>query len=95
MKGSQHNDPIVAADGKTGKNGAGGVNGGISNGNPIVFRVAVKPTSSISATQESFNFASGKVEKFSISGRHDTCIALRCPVIVEAAAAIALYNLMD
>lgn len=92
MKGSEHNDPIMGPTGKTGKNGAGGINGGISNGNPIVFRVAVKPTSSISKTQRSFNFTSGQIEEFNIKGRHDACIALRVPVIAEAVAAIVLAN---
>ena len=91
-KGSQHNDCYIDKDGKTATNGAGGINGGISNGNPIVFRIAVKPTSSISKKQVSFNFISEQMEEFSIKGRHDACIALRCPVIVEAIAAIAFAN---
>ena len=90
--GSQHNDCYIDSDGKTATNGAGGINGGISNGNPVVFRIAVKPTSSISKEQRSFNFITGEMENFSIKGRHDACIALRCPVIVEAIAAIALAN---
>lgn len=92
MWGSQHNDCYIDSDGKTATNGAGGINGGISNGNPVVFRIAVKPTSSISKEQRSFNFITGEMENFSIKGRHDACIALRCPVIVEAIAAIALAN---
>ena len=92
MWGSQHNDCYIDSDGKTVTNGAGGINGGISNGNPVVFRIAVKPTSSISKEQRSFNFITGEMENFSIKGRHDACIALRCPVIVEAIAAIALAN---
>lgn len=92
MWGSQHNDCYIDSDGKTATNGAGGINGGISNGNPILFRIAVKPTSSISKEQRSFNFITGEMENFSIKGRHDACIALRCPVIVEAIAAIALAN---
>jgi chorismate synthase len=55
-----------------------------------VFRIAVKPTSSISKTQNTLNFTTGELEEFSVKGRHDACIALRCPVIVEAIAAIAL-----
>ena len=92
MWGSEHNDCYIDSDGKTATNGAGGINGGISNGNPIIFRIAVKPTSSISKEQRSFNFITGEMENFSIKGRHDACIALRCPVIVEAIAAIALAN---
>lgn len=92
MRGSEHNDPIVAADGTTRSNHAGGINGGISNGNPIVFRVAVKPTSSISKPQETFDFATGRVEPLVVRGRHDACIALRMPVIVESMAAIVLCD---
>lgn len=90
MKGSEHNDCFIDTEGHTATNGAGGINGGISNGNPIVFRVAVKPTSSISKIQRTTNFITGEIEDFSVKGRHDACIALRCPVIVEAVAAIAL-----
>lgn len=90
MKGSEHNDCFIDTEGHTATNGAGGINGGISNGNPIVFRVAVKPTSSISKVQHTANFITGEIEEFSVKGRHDACIALRCPVIVEAIAAIAL-----
>ncbi len=95
MKGSQHNDCFINGEGKTATNGAGGINGGITNGNPVIFRIAVKPTASISKEQTSFNFAEGKMETFSVKGRHDACIALRCPVIVEAVAAIALANLSN
>ena len=90
MKGSEHNDCFTDIDGHTATNGAGGINGGISNGNPIVFRIAVKPTSSISKVQHTANFITGEIEEFSVKGRHDACIALRCPVIVEAIAAMAL-----
>lgn len=92
MRGSEHNDPIVAPDGTTSRNGAGGINGGISNGNPLVVRVAVKPTSSIALTQHTLNVATGTVEPLSIGGRHDSCIALRAAVVVEAAVAIALAD---
>ena len=95
MRGSEHNDPIVDAAGHTARNGAGGVNGGMTNGNEIRFRVAVKPASSIAREQESFNFRSSRMERFSVGGRHDACIALRCPVIVEAVAAIALAELRE
>lgn len=91
-RGSEHNDPIISPDGTTATNGAGGINGGISNGNPIVVRVAVKPTSSIRREQHTLNTLSGSVEPLSIGGRHDLCIALRAAVVVEAAVAIALAD---
>lgn len=92
MLGSQHNDSIINANGTTATNGAGGINGGITNGNPIIFRVAIKPTASIAKTQKSYNFSNNAIEEFSIKGRHDACIALRCNVIIEAIAAIALAD---
>lgn len=93
MSGSEHNDPIINSDGETSRNGAGGINGGLTNGNPITLRVAVKPTSSIAREQQTLNTATGKVEPLTIGGRHDVCIALRAAVVVEAAVAIAIANL--
>ena len=93
MRGSEHNDTFLSGDGATGTNNAGGINGGISNGNDITFRIAVKPTASIGRAQQSYNFANRRIEAIRIAGRHDTCIALRMPVIAEAAAAIALADL--
>jgi len=93
MKGSQHNDPILDAEGKTATQHAGGINGGISNGNEILFRVAIKPTSSIGLPQQTYNFRTGKVETLAVEGRHDACIALRIPPVIEAATAIALADL--
>lgn len=93
MTGSEHNDPIVNVDGRTKSNNAGGINGGITNGNELVFRIAVKPTSSIGLEQQTFNKSTGKVEALKIKGRHDACIALRVPVVLEAATAIALADL--
>lgn len=94
MKGSVHNDPLINEEGKTATNNAGGINGGITNGNEIVFRAAVKPTSSTGVEQTTFNFETGTMETLKVKGRHDTCIALRMPVIIEAAAAIAIADLM-
>ena len=94
MKGSEHNDCYIDKEGHTATNGAGGINGGITNGNPVVFRIAVKPTSSISKKQTSFNFITEQMEEFSVKGRHDACIVLRCPVVVEAIAAIAFADNM-
>ena len=91
MRGSAHNDPI-GPDARPTKNGAGGVNGGLTNGAPVVFRVAFKPTSSISRAQQTFNFETGEMDTLEIKGRHDVCYALRCPVIVEAMTAIVLAD---
>lgn len=94
MFGSEHNDPIMDTTGKTKTNHAGGIVGGITNGNPLVFRVAVKPTSSTPKEQQTLNIQSGQVESFSVKGRHDLCIAMRVPVVLEAATAIVLADLM-
>jgi len=94
MTGSEHNDNIISTDGSTETNHAGGINGGISNGNEICFRVAVKPTSSTHQTQRTINMQTGQLEDLAIEGRHDTCIALRVPVVVEAAAAIVIADLL-
>ncbi len=94
MFGSQHNDAIENREGKTRTNHAGGIVGGISNGNELVFRLAVKPTSSTPKEQNSLNWETGKTENFSIKGRHDLCVALRAPVIVEAVTALVLADFM-
>ncbi|MCQ2147638.1 MAG: chorismate synthase [Bacteroidales bacterium] len=101
MKGSEHNDPFIADEVGEGeyfihpsKNGAGGINGGITNGNPIVFRVAFKPTSTIHKAQTTYNFAKNEMDSLAAPGRHDACFALRTPVIVESMAALALADLV-
>lgn len=94
MRGSEHNDRIIDINGKTATNHAGGINGGITNGNDIIFRVAVKPTSSIAKSQRTLNIRTGEMTDLSISGRHDACIALRVPVIIEAASAAVMADLM-
>ena len=93
MRGSEHNDMIVDSEGHTQTNNAGGIVGGITNGNEIVVRVAIKPTPSISKPQPSYNFEHDAVEPLIIKGRHDACITLRAAVVVEAAMAIALADL--
>ena len=94
MFGSQHNDAISDSTGVTATNHAGGVVGGISNSNELVFRVVVKPTSSTPMEQESLNWETGQVEKFSVKGRHDLCIALRVAPVLEAVTAMVLADLM-
>lgn len=94
MTGSKYNDEILSATGETRTNNSGGINGGITNGNDIVFRVAVKPTSSIARPQPTIDLETGEGRELRVGGRHDTCIALRMPVIVEAATAIVLADLM-
>ena len=95
LRGSECNDPIIAQDGTTSTNNAGGIVGGITNGNEIVVRVAIKPTPSISRPQQTLNTETGKVEELRIMGRHDACITLRAAVVVEAAMAIALAELFN
>lgn len=94
MFGSEHNDAIENIEGKTRTNHAGGVVGGLTNGNELVFRIAIKPTSSTPREQETLNWETNKVETVSVKGRHDLCIALRVPVILEAMTALVLADLM-
>ncbi|MBS1947793.1 MAG: chorismate synthase [Bacteroidetes bacterium] len=94
MFGSEHNDAIVDMQGKTKTNHAGGAVGGITNGNELVFRIAIKPTSSTPKEQQTLNWETGEVEAFSVKGRHDLCIALRVPVVLEAVTAFVLADLM-
>lgn len=94
MRGSECNDVLLNREGKTKTNHSGGINGGITNGNELVFRAAVKPTSSIPRPQKTINMRTGKREALEVQGRHDACIAVRVPVILEAAAAVSLADLM-
>jgi chorismate synthase len=93
MFGSQHNDAIEDNTGKTRTNHAGGVVGGITNNNELVFRIAVKPTSSTPKEQVTLNWETGEQETFSVKGRHDLCIALRVPVVLEAVTAVVMTDL--
>jgi chorismate synthase len=94
MKGSIHNDAIIDGEGTTQTNHAGGINGGISNGNELYFRVAVKPASSTPQEQQTWNNATQSVAPLTVKGRHDLCIALRVPVVVEAVTAMVLGDLV-
>lgn len=94
MFGSDHNDAIEDMTGKTRTNHAGGIVGGITNGNELVFRIAVKPTSSTPKDQQTLNWETGAIESFSVKGRHDLCIALRVPVVLEAVTAMVLADLL-
>ena len=94
MFGSMHNDAIEDKTGKTFTNHAGGIVGGLTNSNELVFRIAVKPTSSTPLEQQTLNLKTGSVENFSVKGRHDLCIALRVPVVLEAVTAFVLADLL-
>lgn len=94
MFGTEHNDPILDASGTTATNHAGGIVGGITNGNELIFRVVVKPTSSTPKEQQTWNWDTNQLASFSVKGRHDLCIALRVPVVLEAVTAIVLADFM-
>jgi chorismate synthase len=94
MMGSEHNDAILDDEGTTATNNAGGIVGGLTNGNALTFRVVVKPASSTPKQQQTFNKDSGTVENFSVKGRHDLCIALRVPVVLEAVTSFVLADLL-
>lgn len=93
-RGSENNDPYRMVDGKVKPvtNHAGGILGGLSTGEPITFRVAIKPTSSIAIEQDSVNLQTGENARLQVHGRHDPCIVLRAVPCVEAAAALAVYD---
>ncbi len=96
LTGSQCNDPYTCVDGavSTLSNNAGGILGGISNGMPVIFRCAIKPTPSIGASQETVNLKTGENTAIQVTGRHDPCIVPRAVPVVEAAAAIAIYDMI-
>jgi chorismate synthase len=94
MFGLQHNDAIENMKGQTRTNHAGGIVGGISNGNELVFRIAIKPTSSTPKEQNTLNWETGELENFSVKGRHDLCIALRVPPVLEGVTAMVLADLL-
>ncbi len=94
MFGSDHNDALMSESGTTATNHAGGIVGGITNGNDLVFRIVVKPTSSTPKEQQTLNVETGNVEPFSVKGRHDLCIALRVPVVLEAVTAMVIADLL-
>ena len=93
LRGSERNDCFVDGEGHTATNNEGGINGGITNGNDLVVRAAIKPTASISKEQMTYNKELCKVAPIRIKGRHDACIALRAAVVVESVVAIALAEL--
>ncbi len=92
-KGSDFNDPIIDSTGKTASNNASGIVGGLTNGNPIIFTIGIKPTASISLAQSTFNFATNQLDTLEIQGRHDACFALRVPPIVEALSYFVIADL--
>ena len=91
MKGSEHNDAFITGDFRTSTNNSGGIQGGISNGMPVFFRVAFKPVSSVKMSQETLD-KSGHPVKFTAGGRHDVCVLPRAVPIVEAMAALVIAD---
>lgn len=96
MRGSEANDPFVmdGDDVRTLTNHAGGINGGITNGMPLVFRVAMRPTPSIGKAQQTVSLSNGTNEILNIEGRHDPCIVKRALPVIEAAATLAVCEIM-
>ncbi len=94
MKGSENNDAYTVADGEicTLTNHCGGILGGITNGMPLVFRCAVKPTPSIARPQQSVKLSTKEITTLQVQGRHDPCIVPRAVPVIEAAAAIAIFD---
>lgn len=96
LRGSVNNDPFTAKDGRiiTESNHAGGILGGITTGMPVVLRVAVKPTPSISRPQRTVALPAGQSAELVVKGRHDPCIAHRAVPVVEAVTATVLLDLL-
>ena len=96
LTGSMNNDPFVVEDGeiRTTTNNCGGILGGITNGMPLIFRVAVKPTPSIAMEQQSVSLSRMENTPLTVKGRHDPCIVPRAVPVVEAAAAIAIFDMI-
>ena len=96
LRGSQNNDDYVISDGQihTVTNNSGGILSGITTGMPLIFRAALKPTPSISRPQQSVSLSSGKMQELVVKGRHDPCIVPRAVPVIEAAAAIAIFDMI-
>ncbi len=92
MFGSDHNDAFIDSQGRTKTNNSGGISGGLTNGNQLIYRIAVKPTSSTPQKQDSLNMKNDKIESFIVKGRHDLCIALRIPPVLESITAMVIAD---
>ena len=97
MLGSAHNDPFASQNGKivTTTNHSGGIQGGITNGMPILFRIAIKPTPSIYKEQQTVSLRTGENAVLQIHGRHDPCIAVRAVPVTEAVAALCILDILS
>ena len=96
MRGSENNDAFRVVDGSivTETNHAGGINGGITNGMPVVFRMAMKPTPSIGKTQKTVSLSRMENAELSVAGRHDPCVALRAVPVAEAMTALVILDML-
>jgi chorismate synthase len=96
MRGSRANDAFVLKNGEivTATNNSGGIQGGITNGMPVIFRTAIKPTPSIAQIQKTVNMATGKETEFIIKGRHDPCIVPRARIVIDSVAALVVADML-